>query len=285
MTTTGGRSWVNVSPPALGRPRNPPHRMLAGVLFMSRSNFWAAVFHDQGERAPVELLHTTDGGKAWIDVRSFPRDYGQVWIDFVNQRRGWVMVDQGAAMDQDPVTIYRTDSGGSRWTELANSSGPMWAGTRGAPASYCDKSGISFSDASSGWITGFCNGGLELDHTLDGGAHWRSLPFTEAHGTESGGGYALPPRFFTPKDGAFVAGLDRPARFRVVIYTTTNAGVSWTPHIVPAGPPGDQVDIVSPTLWIAHSGHTLYTTTNAGASWRSVRSALSGIWGWGFGHV
>jgi photosystem II stability/assembly factor-like uncharacterized protein len=189
------------------------------------------------------------------------------------------MVSQGEAMDQNPVTIYRTDSGGARWTELALSSGPMWTGTRGAPSSGCDKSGISFSNATSGWITGFCNGGVqELGHTLDGGARWRSLPLTPTTGPD--GGYTLPPRFFTAKDGALVAGFGRRVGFSVVIYTTTNDGVSWTAHVVPIGPPGDQVDIVSPTVWIAHSGHTLYTTTNAGASWRSLRSAITGIWGW-----
>jgi photosystem II stability/assembly factor-like uncharacterized protein len=254
--------------------------MLAGVLFVSRSNFWAAVSDERsGGRASADLLHTTNGGKTWTDVRSFPHDGGTVWIDFLNRRRGWVMVDQGAAMDQDPVTIYRTDSGGARWAELARSSGPMWTGTRGAPSSYCDKTGISFSNASSGWITGFCNGLEVVDHTLDGGVHWRSLPLTHPQATEYGGD-TLPPRFSTSQDGAFAATFGARRGYRNVIYTTTNAGISWTAHAVPAGPPGEEVDIVSPAVWILASGHTLYTTTNAGAGWRSLRSAISGIVGW-----
>jgi photosystem II stability/assembly factor-like uncharacterized protein len=279
MTTDGGRSWGNVSPPELGRPRRVTQRSLAGVFFLSRSNFWAAVFDDASTgRAPVELLHTTDGGRDWTDVQSFPFDYGQVWIDFLNQRRGWVMVDQGATMNVDPVTIYGTDSGGARWTELASGGGPMWTGTPGAPTSGCDKSGISFSNATSGWITGDCNGRVVMAHTLDGGARWRSLLLTPARPTLYGG-YTLPPRFFGSKDGAFTAVFGTRHGYRASIYTTTNAGINWTVRALPGRPPAEQLYIVSPTVWIAHSQHTLYTTTDAGASWRSLRSAITAIWG------
>ncbi len=278
MTTDAGRSWVNISPPELGRPQRVAQRSLAGVFFLSRSNFWAAVFDEPSTgSAPVELLHTTDGGRHWIDIQSFPRDYGQVWIDFLNQQRGWVMVDQGAAMNVDPVTIYGTDSGGAHWTELASSSGPMWTGTPGAPTAGCDKTGITFSNAASGWITGDCNGRVVLSHTVDGGARWRSLLLTSAR-TTLYSGYTFPPRFFGSKDGAFTAVFGSRNGYRALIYTTTTAGVTWATHALPGRPPAEQVDILSPTVWIAHSRHTLYTTTNAGASWRP-QPTITGILG------
>ncbi len=279
MTTDGGRNWFNISPPELGRPRRVTKRSLAGVFFLSRSNFWAAVFDSPSTGgAPVKLLHTVDGGKDWIDVRSFPRDYGQVWIDFLNQRRGWVMVDQGAAMDQDPVTIYGSENGGERWTELASSSGPMWSGTPGAPTVGCDKTGLSFSNASSGWITGDCAGRVVIAHTLDGGRRWRSLLLTPARPTLYGG-YTLPPRFFGARDGAFTAVFGARHGYRALIYKTTNAGANWIAQALPGRPPPEQVDIVSPTVWVAHSRQTLYITTNAGTSWRSLRSPIGGLWG------
>jgi photosystem II stability/assembly factor-like uncharacterized protein len=274
MTTNGGRTWVNVSPPALGPTRQRTRRRLAGVAFESRSNFWAAVSIERATgRFPVELLHTTNAGRTWTDVNSFAGDYGYVWIDFLNQQRGWVMVDNGAASDNNPVTVYRTDSGGRRWIELARSSEPMRAGTPGAPSSGCDKSGISFSDATSGWITGYCSGGVYLSHTTDGGTRWRSLrltnPVAQANGSDT-----LPPQFFTDGQGALAADLGGARSTTDVIYTTAGASGSWTPHAVPtAGAPG-RIAIVSQTVWIAAAGHTLYTTTNAGASWQSVRSSL-----------
>lgn len=48
MTSDGGGSWVNISPPILGRPRDPPQLVLAGALFESRSSFWVAVFRYRG---------------------------------------------------------------------------------------------------------------------------------------------------------------------------------------------------------------------------------------------
>jgi photosystem II stability/assembly factor-like uncharacterized protein len=179
MTRNGGRTWVNVSPPELGRPRPRGHRTLASVLFESGSNFWAAVFDSPSTGlTPVKLLHTGDAGRTWTDVGSFARSDGEVWIDFSSRRRGWVMVGNGAEAGNQPVTIYRTNPGGAHWTELGRSAEPMQAGTPGAPSADCDKTGISFSNATAGWITGFCNGVPQLDHTRDGGAHWRSVPLS-----------------------------------------------------------------------------------------------------------
>jgi photosystem II stability/assembly factor-like uncharacterized protein len=136
MTSDGGRSWVDVSPPALRLPERYLASGLAGSAFQSTSRFWVAVSRSSeiGE-VPVELLHTTDAGRSWIEDGSFPRAYGHAWIDFLTRRRGWLMVDNGAAANQDPVTIYQTDSGGARWTELAQSTiQTITAGTPGAPS-------------------------------------------------------------------------------------------------------------------------------------------------------
>jgi len=258
-----------------------PERFLAGGLagsaFQSSSRFWVAVF-DSSEHGlePVELLHTTDAGRSWIDDGSFPRDYGDAWIDFLTPRRGWLMVGNGAAANQEPVTIYETDSGGARWSERAQSPIPtIAAGTPGAPSPGCDKSGVTFATATSGWIAGYCNGLGELQHTTDGGRRWRTLLLARPSKVEWGGD-ASAPKFFTASSGAFAADLFSAHGSTAVIYTTADAGASWTSHRTPAtsqasvGP----IDILSPTAWMISDGATLYETTSAGANWTAVPSTV-----------
>jgi len=269
MTTDGGGLWVDVSPPALRLAKRYLASGLAGSAFQSRSRFWIAVSRssEQGE-VPVELLHTTDAGRSWIDDGSFPRAYGYAWIEFLTPSRGWLMVDNGAAMDQDPVTIYQTDSGGALWTELAQS--PIQTitnGTPGAPSPRCDKTGISFSSATSGWIAGDCTANALLQHTGDGGRHWQVVPLACPDHRADCGGSTSPPQFFGAKDGALSAELYSPHGFAIVIYTTVNAGKSWVAHATPAHSQGAQVDILSGSTWLVGESTALYTTTDAGQHW------------------
>jgi photosystem II stability/assembly factor-like uncharacterized protein len=181
MTTDGGRHWVNVSPPALRLRGRILAGGLSGAFFFSKSDFWVAVFNVGPDKVlPVEVLHTTNGARTWTESGSFPRSYGNAWLYFVSRSRGWLMVGQGQAADQEPVTIYQTRSGGRRWSELARSSSPMASGTPGAPSPACDKTGISYSSVSSGWISGDCNGPVDLQHSRGGGRAWHEFAL---HGT------------------------------------------------------------------------------------------------------
>ena len=194
--------------------RHPP------CAFRSRSRFWIAVSRSSAHgEMPVELLHTTDAGRSWVDDGSFPRAYSYAWIDFLTPSRGWLMVDNGAAMDQDPVTIYQTDSGGARWTELAQS--PIQTitnGTLGAPSPGRDKSGINFSSATSGWIAGDCTANALLQHTGDGGRHWQVVPLACPDQRADCGGSTSLPQFFGAIDGALSAELYSAHGLAIVIH-------------------------------------------------------------------
>jgi hypothetical protein len=92
------------------------------------------------------VFYTADGGRRWIARGSFPRGDGNAWLYFTSRSRGWLMLGNGQAADQEPVTVYETRSAGTRWIELARSRGPMTSGTPAAPSSGCDKSGVSLFD-------------------------------------------------------------------------------------------------------------------------------------------
>ena len=273
-TTDGGRRWTNVSPPALRRHGRIIAGGLSGAFFLSRSDVWVAVFNNGPDRVlPVQLLHTANGGRTWTDRGSFPRAYGDAWIYFVSRSRGWLMVGHGQAADQESVSIYETRSAGRRWRELARSSSPMTSGTPGAPSAGCDKTGISYSGSSSGWISGNCSGALELQHSRDGGRVWHEVGLSASQRPFSGA-YANPPTFSTTADGALDAGLATATGTYDAVYATTDGGSSWTLHRPPS-PSKGPMDVVSATAWFIAHGRTLYLTTNAGARWTGVRSSIA----------
>jgi photosystem II stability/assembly factor-like uncharacterized protein len=283
MTIDGGRRWTDVSPP----PLRAPYRILAGGLggaaFLSASDFWASVF-DSGLGStglrPVVLLHTTDGGRSWAVAGTFPRDYGDAWIDFLNVSRGWLMVGNGAAAVQEAVTIYQTTNGGARWARLALGASPMTAGTPGAPSPGCDKSGIGFSSPLSGWIAGDCDGPLVLQHTVDGGRRWSFVRLTPAatSAQPSYGGDTFPPVFFGPARGVIAAQLDSAGGLRDAFYATANGGVTWTLHRPPLAVGGPAFPL-STDDWFAAGGRTLAITTDAGATWSQIPASI--VFGYG----
>jgi photosystem II stability/assembly factor-like uncharacterized protein len=275
MTTDGGDRWVDVSPPALRARGRILAGGLAGGFFHSRSDFWISVFDLEGEGLrSVEVLHTTDAGRTWIDSGSFPRDYGDAWLSFVSRSHGWLMVGSGGEADQESVTIYQTHSEGRRWSELARSRSPLWSGTPGAPSPGCDKSGFSFSSPSSGWISGYCNGPLVLQHTRDGGRRWSVLALGASNPKISYGADASPPTFFSQTRGVMQARLGTAHGLRDTIYTTTDGGITWTLHRPPM-PAAGPVFVLSSGTWFVANGRILYVTTDAGTVWTAVRSSIA----------
>jgi hypothetical protein len=92
MTTDGGARWRDVSPPMLRRKGfGLTHGLagfalasgLAGAAFLSPTDFFVSVWTSW----PVFLLHTTDSGRKWTEVGSFPNGAGEDWVSFLNNRK------------------------------------------------------------------------------------------------------------------------------------------------------------------------------------------------------
>jgi len=235
--------------------------------------------YDSGpdELLPVFLFHTTDGGREWAQVGSFPNGVGEAWVSFLNDRQGWVVVGNGAAGGSSSATIYETTNGGARWSVVSRSM--SLTGRPGTPKNpgNCGDTGLSTSGTSYApvvWLSGASNLAPCLAYSTDGGRHWTGTggPF-EADASKGWGGEAWPPVFSSESEGTLVASYGTPHGSVTAFYSTSNGGNTWVEHRRPAPKPGP-VDVVSPTTWVTTAGKSLCLTTNGGVTWSSFTTAL-----------
>jgi photosystem II stability/assembly factor-like uncharacterized protein len=283
-TTDGGRTWTAVTPPS-AVPALATGQALLQAATAQRA--WITVTAGDS-RAPAitHVFSTTDGGLLWQESAAVGGAGDPVAIDFAGPRRGWLLDSLGAAMGQNPVSLYRSTDGGVRWSLVARS--PRMAGDPGTSSGLpvaCDKDGVAFESAMTGWITSFCPGGTDAVLTsTDGGPHWApaSLP---AVAEACHDGCEVPsPEFAGGSVFLFVGAY--PARARLLV--STDHGLTWQDDLMPAGAGQyPRVKFFTARDGIAVSalsqgriGRDFFITTNGGLSWTAVRQGLrfSGNW-------
>lgn len=162
MTDDGGGSWRDMTPPTL------PPDSIAEVFFLTPTEGWALATEDVTEDASDQwlLFSTKDGGRTWIAL-PFPSQGSvegrgaPVFIDFVNESDGWVMVKQPSSAQFSVGRLFHTDDGGTTWTELDVPIGGE----------------INFIDRSTGWTVGGPRGD-ELYRITDAGETWNRVSIT-----------------------------------------------------------------------------------------------------------
>jgi photosystem II stability/assembly factor-like uncharacterized protein len=275
-TTDGGHDWTAVTP-AEARPLLVPGRSGAILQPMSASRAWLAVTAHGG----TVTFGTADGGRSWTRS-SLVRAPGDArWVDFTDPAHGWLLQDLGAAMQQNPVRLYRTGDGGKRWSLIAATPRQPYAGTgpSGLPVS-CDKTGIVFATPADGWLTGACFSlaGAVLA-TRDGGAHWAPQPLPLPASTcRPGSCVVSPPQFFGPT--GFLT-IDHGGKSPYLL-VTHDTGATWGPEPVPraAGPFGSahffdaRHGLLVPAVEQDTPGRVFYVTSDGGQSWTPVRQGL-----------
>jgi photosystem II stability/assembly factor-like uncharacterized protein len=282
MTTDRGGHWLDVTPPMLRRKGFAlASGGLAGADFLSLSDFFVSVFNSEpDELLPVFLLHTTDAGRKWNEVGSFPNSIGEARVSFLNKLQGWVAVGNGEAMQQEPVTIYETTTGGGHWTVISRSNPLVWGpgiplGTPQGPSVGGYKTGLTVSRSELSavlWLTGQSAGAPFLARST-GGRHWTNLVLPTPLPPEGGG--ASSPVFSSPSSGALSAWYGGPNATTVTaVYSTANGGTTWVEHQLPSGKPV-LADVVSSTTWFGAIGKTLYRTTTRGASWARIAASVN----------
>ena len=269
MTIDGGAHWRDVSPPKLRKGFGLG--ALTGADFLSPTDFFVSLWH----WGPVYLLHTTDGGRKWTEVGSFPNGVGEAWVSFLNNRQGWVAIGNGAAGGTSSVTIYATTDAGARWAVVARS--PSLSGKPGTPDNPggCHDTGLTWSGSLRApvlWLTGEGNVAPCVLESTDGGKRWGRAEVLDP--SAGWGGTAWPPVFSSKSDGALAVWYGTPHEVVTAVYSTTNGGWTWVEHQTPSPKPG-LVDVVSPTTWFAATGTTIYRTTDAGTSWSSAHVSLN----------
>jgi photosystem II stability/assembly factor-like uncharacterized protein len=271
-TTDGGRTWVLVTPPA------PVAALDDGAVLLKAvdpKQAWLAAAPPVSAGGTTVVFRTVDGGQTW--QRSAPIDANQpVAIDVIG-RRGWLLESLGAAMGSNPVRVYRTTDGGLRWSLLARSQAfgqPTANRTDTLPLS-CDKVGMAFRSARTGWIGAWCNAGYSILVTRDGGIRWASeqLPIPESACAQDGCEVSEP-QF--AGHTTFLPMSDFPGR--ALLFVSTDAGARWRTEGMPAGAgPYPRVQFFGPATAIAVSagsqgvvGATFYLTSDGGLSWTAV---------------
>ena len=189
-TGDGGATWAQVSNEQI-------YGMLRGVAFSDARHAWAVgADYGSGDRQAALMLASADGGQTWKRVAVAGQE-GMLSVQFPTASTGYVTADGGV--------LYTTTDGGATWARGV------------AVASDVSLYGLSFTDATHGWVCGAQGNedwyGGRCYVTIDSGATWRDVtPDPDA---------VLLDGSFLPGGEGWVAG--RNGR----IFHTADGGESW----------------------------------------------------------
>lgn len=135
-----------------------------------------------------------------------------------------------------------------------------------------DVTSLSAFSATSAWVTTVnANGvGGRILHTTDGGLNWTVQSSAAVFGSMAS--YPGLVRFFSATEGV-AAGAPLSAGGGFEIYTTTNAGTTWTRlATVPPTVPNENIaattpSVVGSTIWFATSTGRVFRSTDKGLTW------------------
>lgn len=303
-TTNGGANWRREKLPTATQ-------VLGGVSFANSADGWAAGLTGSG--APA-MFATRDAGAAWAQ-QTLPKNAGSPYatVFAVGQSRAFLSTPQAITATSDggttwadahvpSVTLglsdlarpgsgpawavgarcsawYTLGSAGCRWAGFRSSDGgKTWIHAVGGAGFFA---GVSFPDASNGWITpeGAGTGALA---TADGGAVWTRQKL---------------PAGFYPQDVSCVSASDCWAAggskaSSLAMAATTNGGAAWTTQTAPASasavlqrleaitclPAGSSADCWAAGMSGSFASNAVLKTADGGALW-TVAATPSGTGG------
>jgi photosystem II stability/assembly factor-like uncharacterized protein len=271
-TTDGGRTWTDVTPPAMttllagGVP--PVLRVLDG------EHAWVAICcTEYRSAAPTEVFATADGGRTWTESEpmagtslSAPSSLGVAGPD------AWLVLT--SEMARGPATfsqLYRTDDGGRHWSRLSTNLPPD-----------CDNAELTVATASALWMS-CAPSRPALLVSRDGGTHWTAqvlpaLPCADSCGSGAG------PQFFGQTGFMVVGGTAAGTASQPSLLVSRNLGLTWQRATLPRGAgtfpdvqflsPSD--GIVMPQVPEGNRVPAAYITVNGGRTWTAAPQGLRG---------
>jgi photosystem II stability/assembly factor-like uncharacterized protein len=249
-TDDAGRHWRDVSPAAQLLP--------AATLAWNTNIAWVAYSAPEG----AFVYRTIDGGRTWERSSRLPTDrQPSGWLDFIDGTHGWFVAVTGAAAGRESSQVFQTTDGGMHWALMSESQlteiGPSTPGS----LPTCDLTGARFLNATTGWVAGTCNGpGPALWLTHDAGRTWHEQPLPVSGGYQSG----TAPNFFSARDGALVM----QNASTTTIYTTSNAGQTWTSSSTLPSPDIGVAFLDASHWWYVQGGsRQLLQSADAGRHW------------------
>lgn len=181
-TNDGGITWQDVTPAERADDAGGVDTAVLAA-FSGANMAWVMYYAPVPEAASEAyfVYHTSDGGKTWqtgepLDLNNMIMEFflpGE--MGFSDPQNGWVLAHLGAGMHKDYVALYTTADSGQNWTRVLDPQ--MESGL----SMSCSKTGVSFVDSQTGWITGNCNGvmnGVFFYRSVDGGVNWQQVELT-----------------------------------------------------------------------------------------------------------
>ncbi len=204
VTHDSGGSWTEVTPPdRVGA--------IVGVHFPSPEEGYVAERDYDDLDGTLTVHHTSDGGASWQSLVVDPHDYIQplrVSFSFPTAELGFaaVRLESGGAFSY--ASLLRTTDGGTTWEVVGD-----------APAA----DGVTFLDASTGWVVGGPTGITDLFATTDGGRTWKNI---HPAGSDVNADYSTP----TVVEGLVVlpVTLTGGARVTEEFFVTPTARQNWS---------------------------------------------------------
>lgn len=270
-TTSGGREWAFMTLPQEILPT-----MVANIFFLDVSQGWIVVMPSPTTSAgqtTIKVLRTHDGGKHWLTSTVSDKQAeveavsGNAFIDFIDLQHGWIMLPSLSSSNFSIGSLFRTEDGGTSWSEVAAPSGDA----------------VRFTSPSDGWAINRPRQQLYATH--DGGQHWQpQVPLTTS-GVIGQPTYDLP-TFTNTTDGFLPVTITRQGQTAVAIYVTHDGGQSWSTATAITLPVPVESGVHIPTAvtdantWIvAPPDGKIHRTKDAGAHWQEqpTSSPLEGI--------
>ena len=275
-TADGGATWADLTPPEEAAPDG--ERKTATGYFQDAQTAWVVYSNISGITPTQSVVwRTQDGAKSWqssqpLDVTDLTEFYNPSNLQFVNGQSGWLMVHVGVGMNHDYIVLYRSSDGGLTWERVAD----PYEDTNGIMA--CGKTGMLFTDATHGWLTGDCHGvaaGVLLFKTSDGGSTWERVSLPDPIGVPGLFGDMLAacgsydPFFFSNDLGHLGVNcmnyIQDPPTYQYYLFSTQDGGSTWTSSTYP----GEALYFVSESTGWAIS-KKIQRTSDGGLTWTAM---------------
>jgi hypothetical protein len=272
--------------PATATPTHPAGPVVTGPIvgstMFSATTGWGSVQAGSNPNIVGRIAYTVNGGHTWYDVTPsgltlesqgtialYPRSATDAWT--------WLSVYAGGSS----TTLWHTTDAGAHWSSSTVATGAVMQ--------------LTFVDATHGWLAatpaGSATGQMPIVvwRTTDGGVTWTNIASTPVTGRTTG-------MSFVNATTGFATAQDE-ASSKLLVSVTHDAGVTWTPVLLPVPSTGNSValpSLVSPPIFTSATAGVLevtsmslpsspatlnlYRTTDAGTSWQ-LGPSLSGIGG------